>query len=475
MAHPAPPRPRPGPGTWRPASRGPLAAATARGAVWDSRPLHAFIGLAYLLCYWWVYTNYLSVVWSYAGLIYRPLSAWQLAFATLSVAAVAFALPTRLRTPSSLILWLLFAFVFVPTIAQTFMLGERESGTYMLALLAFTAGMLVICWVTQRPAAASAIPTSPPGQDLAYGLVIALGVIGLALVVIYRDILTLANITNSDDVYAARFAAADVTSGLLGYVRTYFSYVIVPGVLAVGLAVPRLRWMIAPSLAGFLVSYAIDGSKVSLIIPLAAGAVYVVMRWARSSVLVMTGGIGFLTFAAGLLVGHSPLLRFVSDLILFRSIAIPGQQFALYYDLFAARGFTWWSNVRGISLIVPPPAGFASDPRWPVLGQIVGEEYYGISSQTNSNANPFAGEGVAAAGPIGVVVIAIVLAVYLRVLDRAALGWQRGFAILVVVPLGLALTNVHLSTMLLSYGGAAWVLAFTFLRPGRNVGRRTTR
>lgn len=474
MAYPAPPRPHLGLGGKRYAPPQPVW-ARARVSLWDSRPLHALLALAYLAFYWSVYTDYLSVVWSYAGLIYRPLSIWEQAFAAVGVAAVGFALPTQLRRPSALILWLLFAFVYVPTIAQTFMIGERPAGAYLSALGALTVAMVAICWIAQRPQIGSDQPTVPPSQTLVYGLLLTLVVVGLALLVIYRDILTLADISNSDDVYAARFAAADVTSGLLGYVRTYFSYVLGPGVLAVALSLPRYRWMIVPSLASFLINYMIDGSKISLVIPLAAGVLFVVLTWARFSVLVLTGAIAVLTVVSGILANHSPLLRFISDLILFRSVAIPGQQFALYYDLFSARGFTWWSNVRGISFIVPPPAGFASDPRWPALGQIVGEEYYGISSRMNSNANPFAGEGVAAAGPLGVVVIALVLAVCLRILDRAAVGWDRVFVIMVMVPVGMALTNVHLSTMLLSYGGAFWMLAFTFLRPGSPAtqGRRS--
>lgn len=421
--------------------------------------------MVYLIFFWFVYERYLSVVWGYSGLYYRPLQVWESAFALFGVTIVAWSLPTRLLRPSALVIWLLFAFVYVPTMAQTFMLGERSSVSYVAALVALTVAMVVACAATQwRPPAVEGREFLP-GQIFAYGFLIASLVIGAAMAFYYRGILSFADITSSRDVYAARFAAADMTSGIIAYVRIYFTYVVGPATVAVALTSRRYLPFLVPGLACFLISYMIDGSKISLIIPMAMFSIMGVMKLARGSVVAMTGGIAGLTLVSSLLTNHSPFLRFVADLILFRSIAIPGQQFALYYDLFGARGYTWWSNVRGISLIVPPPAGFAADPRWPVLGQIVGEEYYGIASQNNSNANLFAGEGVAAAGPLGVLVIGIPLALYLRLLDRSAVGWSRPFAFLVLVPVGLALTNIHLSTLLLSFGGAFWVLAFAYFRP----------
>lgn len=443
----------------------------------DNRRLHALLGLGYLLSYWYVYISYISVRWSYMGFPYYPMTPWQIAFAALGVMAVAFSLPTRLRGPSSIFLWLLFAFVYVPTMAQTYMLAEREANVYNIPLAALTIVMIVACWICGRVSSSAAQPgrSTPvemvPHQGLAYGFVVLAMVLSGLQLFYYRDILTFSDFTSSSDIYAQRFAAADVTGGVIGYVRTYYSTVIAPPVIALGLLSRRYRWFIVPGLACFVISYMIDGSKISLIIPVAMLGIYGVVRWARSGVLVMTGALGALTFICGLLTGQSAALRYFADLILVRSIAIPGQQFALYYDLFGTRGYTWWSNVKGINLFVPPPATFAADPRWPMLGKIVGEEYGGIASQNNSNANPFAGEGVAAAGALGVVVIGLVLAAYLRLLDQTASSLHRTFVLLVSVPVAMALTNIHLSTMLMSFGGAFWVAAFIVMSRLETVDR----
>ena len=41
------------------------------------------------------------------------------------------------------------------------------------------------------------------------------------------------------------------------------------------------------------------------------------------------------------------------------------------------------------------------------------------------------------------------------------------FVLLIAVPVGFALSNAHLSTVLVSFGLAAWLLIFAFYKPGR--------
>ena len=54
--------------------------------------------------------------------------------------------------------------------------------------------------------------------------------------------------------------------------------------------------------------------------------------------------------------------------------------------------------------------------------------------------------------------IGIALAVWLAAMDRVARGWDRTFVALVMVPVALSLTNGHLFTTLLSFGGLFWMV-----------------
>lgn len=166
---------------------------------------------------------------------------------------------------------------------------------------------------------------------------------------------------------------------------------------------------------------------------------------------------------------ESLVASFLSQFLVFRTLGLPGLTFSQYFDLFSVDGFTWWSHVRGLDFLVTVPWSFASDPLWPGLGYIIGDRVYD-NVANNANANLFSGDGVAAAGAFGVLVIGMVLAGWLALLDRATRGWDRRFVILVMVPLGLSLTNGHFFTTMLSFGGLFWLLVFHYYKP-RQEGR----
>jgi hypothetical protein len=97
---------------------------------------------------------------------------------------------------------------------------------------------------------------------------------------------------------------------------------------------------------------------------------------------------------------------------------------------------------------------------------IVGDEYYGdVVSDVNANANAFAGEGVAAGGFIGLLVIGLLMMAWLRAVDVVASRWSLPLVTLVMLPVALCLTNVHLSTVILSFGGGFWILVLLWARP----------
>jgi hypothetical protein len=127
-------------------------------------------------------------------------------------------------------------------------------------------------------------------------------------------------------------------------------------------------------------------------------------------------------------------------------------------------GFTFWSHVRGLDLVVPVPASFVGDPAWPALGRVMGDRVYG-SADVNANANLFSGDGVAAAGAVGVMVMGILFTAWIVMIDRVSARWDRRFALLVIVPVALSLTNGHFFTTLMSFGGLFWLGVFALHRP----------
>lgn len=419
--------------------------------------------IMYLFFFMDAYKNYISVEWSYTGLIYSNLSSWDYFFIYISTFLVSYFLPTRLDRPSSAIIWLLTMMVFVPTLPLTLMIGSRGPSSYYLALTALTLVLMAAGYISGTRLEKEEKTIIPDIKFISFFLVIFF----ISAFILYYKFSNILSFASIDETYDQRFLASEVDGGAIGYVRTYFLYVFTPFLFAIGLRFRKFRYLFVVGLLGYVFTYMIDASKIALVIPILMIGFFLVMRWFNGKIYYLSGGMAALTLISGQLVDYSRPFKIFADLVLLRSIAIPAQTFALYSDLFSARGYTWWSNVRFVNLYVDPPAGFAADPNWPVLGRIVGTEYYGLQSLNNANANLFSGEGVAAAGSAGVLIIGAILIGWLIALDRVSKGWDRTLALLLCIPLGMGLTNTHLSTLLLSFGGIFWIVIFYTYSLGR--------
>ena len=420
---------------------------------------------SYTIAFFLVYKNYLSVEWSYALFHYREMSFGEWSFAILSISIASIFLPKRIDSPSSMILWLLHSFILVPVNIITFMIGENSPLFYIPSLIAMTFIMSLAGHLSSkrtRKQTTADIKENDPDLKFVTAITITFIFFSFILYFYFQEILTFSGI---DDIYYQRFAAAEIGGGAIGYIRTHYAYVFSPALIAIGLTCKGYRPLIALGIIGGILVYMIEASKISLIMPVAMIVFYVLIKFRLDGSYIFTAGLTFLTVIFSFLTSQVALIKLGADLLILRSIAIPAQTFALYADLFTSNAYTWWSNVRGINLFVPPPPAFAADPFWPVLGQIVGAEYYGFGSRNNSNANLFVGEGVAAGGFIGVLVVGFVFLIFLETLDRSIKGWNRTFAIIATIPLGFSLTNTHLSTLLLSFGGMFWLLLFRLYKP----------
>lgn len=414
------------------------------------------LATAYLYTFGVFYESYISVYWAYTGLFYRPLPLIDYLFIYISVFVTSYFLPTKVSKPSSIIIWFLAMFVYVPTMSISLMVAERPGRDYLVALSALSI-MIALAGFFSSLTLPQTSERVGVDRRLVHGAVVLFIIFGSILVLNFYPIMRFSGI---ETTYDQRQSASELTGGVIGYVMTYFVYVISTFLFAVGLTFRRLRFTIALGLVGFLVSYSIDASKISLVLPIAMSGCYFLVRFLHARTNYLTAGLVALTIVAGQFAGSSGALALFADIILVRAIAIPGQTFALYSDLFKSTGYTWWSHVSFIDILVAPPSSLANHPYWPSLGRIVGTEYFGANSTLNANANLFVGDGVAAAGALGVILIGAAFIAWLLALDYASRRFNSTLAAVVCVPIGMGLSNVHFSTLLLSFGGALWVLMF---------------
>lgn len=431
------------------------------------RLANVLVGIAYALLFLWLYESYISVQWAYLLLVYFPLSHGTVVKMILLVGAVSASLPLRLERPSSLFLWFLYAFVLVPSVVVTYCVTS-EPHRYDPPLFAMAAVFVTAGWVCSR-ALPSSVPLPEPPKAVVVAFFAAWVAISTALFFRYLPILSLAGI---EDVYDQRELARGTNTGIfLDYARTYYAAVFTPGLIAYGLMAKRPLF-VGFGLLGCVLGYAIAAEKSALLMPVLIFSIWGARRFKIAYTPVLTGGMVVLTAFCATLTNHTALARYFADLILMRAIAVPGQTLGQYHDYFSVAGYTWWSHVRGISAVVPAPHGLGNDPQWPELGLMVGGAYFGFSRGQNSNANLFVGDGVAAAGWLGVLVIGAVFIVWIRLLDRATVRWSPTFVLLIMTPVVMALTNGHLTTVLLSFGGLFWTLVF--LAANARAARKTT-
>lgn len=441
---------------------------------WTSRGLLLFTTGLYALAIHMAHRYYLYPIWDYYGFTYYAPGPAETGLILTLLVSCASVVPVAMERPSSIVVVLLYIVVYVPTVVLTPCLNSTALDQYGASLVLLAIGFAGAS-IASRAARGSVdklpgvsrseIRLGPGDAVLTNSFVIAWLVSGVVLIATYYPVMSLA--IGIEETYEQR-ALGTSTGLLLGYVQTYYSTVLSPALLALGL-IRRKYLLILAGVIGCVVTYMIAAQRTVILLPVAMIALYLAVTRRSAAMRSTSMLLMFLAVLVGLITAYADDNLIVSLLAMFlvnRTLAQPGLTFSQYLDLFGSQGFTWWSHVRGLDLFVAPPPGFQIDEFWPNLGRIIGERVYD-NPNLNANANLFSGDGVAAAGALGVIAIAIVFAAWLVALDRASKQWDQRFAVLVMAPVGLALTNAHFFTTMLSFGGLFWTLLFVLYRPRR--------
>jgi hypothetical protein len=424
----------------------------------------------YALSLIYAHEAYLNPVWGYFGFRFSSPTTLHYLMGLLLLTVTASSMPLYTNSCSSMIMTLFYSIVFVPTITVTLCLRPDSLERYSVLLIVMTIGFSMVAALLKqappRPGGSAGLPS-----DTAEVVVIILWIIMAgALIFAFSDMMTLASLT---DVYGQRFAARDARIPILAYILAYFSYIVCPTLLVTGLLKKRVV-PITLGLAGFLLAYMVEAARTVFLLPLAMILFYVsyavkvkIFRLSFWFPVVLT----VLTVFSVRNAFSNTAGETLSVYLVFRTLCLPGLMLTMYYDLFSDVGFTYWSHIKGLSLFIPAPVGLEDVPGWPGLGFVVGSLVY-ADPTNNSNANLFASDGAAAAGSLGVIVMSGFLLLWLRIVDKCALGWDQRFVSLLAIPLGIALTNSQLTTLMTSFGGILLPVFLYVMSPARKAGPR---
>lgn len=414
---------------------------------------------------YYAHTLYLSAEQWVWGFNEASMSGIKLLFIAVVIALPAYLLPLKIDRPSSLIIYFLFIFVYVP--ALVIGVGNRSDSLeiYGNIFIAFCAGFLFICisggivnevskYLIQRSPSRGekSIPTSVSM------LLFLVAWMFLCLVLYYKfhDKMSLVGL---GDIYEQRERGL-ATSRLIGYAQVYFAYVFTPVVMVIGLHKRNLV-LILLAIFGFLTMFLITAERTVFLLPFAIVGLYVLIKLNLTGPKSITSIFIFSAFCIYVIVEFYPVSGLANSLgfyYLTRLVGYPGLFVTQYYDLFSVDGFTYWSHVSGVGAFIEAPSSYQFDDKWPMLGKILAERVLNVES--NSNASLFATDGVAALGAPGIFLLSVFLGLWLAILDWVAFRWQPSFALPVLFPLAFALTNASFFTVLLSFGGVFWTLYF---------------
>lgn len=411
----------------------------------------------YACAFHFAYVKYVIVDWGYWGFTYRPLEPLEYLLVAFLVTLGAAIMPTMLTRASSIVLLLIYQMVYIPTVMVTLSLDTDRIEHYGLAIASLAIAFAMACFAARRKLKVDATPTRIGGSAV-LGLSVFFWLIcSITLTISYWSIIRFANL---DETYLQRVLGAS-TGPLIGYMQTYLQNVFSPALFAIGL-VRRRFWAVMLGVIGSLLVYTITAQRTAFLLPVAILGMYWLLRRKNplfhSTAVPMVIVAGMMFLSAGFY-EQSSIAEMICLYLTGRTIAVPGLTFSQYYDIFSPNNFTWWSHIKGFGSLIAAPPSFSGDPLWPQLGLLIGEHIY-KNPEVNVNANLYSSDGLAAAGIFGVIVIGFVTAIWLRLLDRASVGWDRTFVVLVVLPVGLALTNAPFATVMLSFGGMFWLILF---------------
>ncbi len=444
-----------------------------------SRPAHArsvaatfdrliIVGATYVyaLSILLAYQLYLFPIWGYYGFIYSAPTVYDYGFAFFLLTITSALLPKSFLRPSSVILLFMYAIVFVPTVVITLCLSANTLSTHWKILAALTIATALSSVVARLQTKTAPKSVGYPSSYFVNSFLILWAAIAILNIAVYHSVMGFAGI---ETAYEQREAGAS-KNALTAYSQTLFSTVVNPTIFVLGLLY-RKKPLVWVGIAGSLLIYTISAQKTIILLPIILYLFYKLLstgnpRLRTPAVPLLL--LAVLTFFASMTYEDNAVAFLFAALFVTRTIAIPGLTYSQYHDFFVTNGYTFWSHVKGISALIPTPSAYVNDPLWPGLGYMIGESFYG-RPDLNNNANLYSGDGVAAAGWLGVILIGLIFSMWLRALDAIASKWDSTFTALIVMPLAISLTNGHFFTNLLSFGGLAWLFILFFFIPQRTL------
>ncbi len=417
------------------------------------RMLTAGYALAYILAVHFAYVGYIHPTFAYAFYRYLPFSTVGL-FSTYFLTWLPVAVYRSSDKPAQAAVALIYALLYVPIQLSLLFQVERNYGRLFWVQVMLAASMMVL-FLVAKGGKRRHKPVSPRFW------VMDLAVVAVSLVTVFwmlevnREHMRLTSFANVYDLRLEAAAAAAGRSRLHDYLTSWLIYCFISYLLARGLV--HRKWLLFGLGAAFaILEYMAVGHKTTiLLLPLTLGLAWL-WRSGQHFLSRLLLGAAVLMTGMTLAFPDTGVAGWAKSIVLIRLVGSSGWLLSKYLEYFPDAGLTYYSHVTPINALTGAyPYGNLS------LGQMIGLEYSG-TIEANHNASFWASDGIAALGPIGILVVTPMVAALLYAINRFMAALDPKFVILWMCGFFMALLNVPLSTALLS-GGGLIIFAQAFL------------
>jgi hypothetical protein len=412
------------------------------------RLLLVLICLAYGVTLNWSYEHVESPIFAYEGYRFHPPGWLYVALGYVLILVPVLWLPVRLRRPSDLAQWILYATVLVPTMFFSFHWATGDPWSVLFLVLMVFANFCLLPLALRIPVPLPAPPRLNPGAFRFWLLVFVLALILIVFVSTPREFSL-----SFETIYERRMSTrrAVAVGSFVAYAISFLAGSVAPIAFLVGVTLRRF-WLAASGVLGLLLVFSLAGTKTAVFTaPVLLLVLVLVRRFRRLGAVLVSGFLVVVLFS---------VLSYV-----YRG------------DTTLSYGFTRrLVDSKAISTCHYWIA-FKDDPVYMLdsnLVALVGERQaksktfhigaeYGAGKEENADANAWA-SGFANFGYLGMFLVTLLIGLMLRVVDRFAESGMLEVHAAMAAFLAIVWGEQALESSLLSNGvivtlGLLWLLS----------------
>lgn len=357
--------------------------------------------------------------------------------------ALALCLPGQVSKPSDLGRVVVFFVIAIPSIVISTFLDEQMTGTVLETKIYGAVAFLVLSGVLVVLPRDVLRTLRLPGDT---GLYILIAVAAATVIVLGSSYGFSIQIHSLTDVYDQReiYSEGGGGSGIVGLATGLLQNALAPFFLVVGMFRRSARWFLLGAVL-LLYVYSITGVKSALIGMAFVIGIYLLARITTPATFTRAWSIATIAFVSvAAIAATMPFMSVAIDLVVRRILVMQGMLIYNYVQVFGADEPTYLSHtIFGV---------FFDRPFEGIPPEIVGDILFGRSVHANAS---FVADGYVSGKLLGVILAALLIAVFMALLDGLCFGFARPVALGCACMALYITTQSGLVTALLNHGGLA--------------------